>query len=271
MPHNGHTWGDICGADIGGVCRWGSWAVACKAGGVCRKGCVCRKGPWYSPLPLYTCNQKGQQHYHSLIPDADMDVITELRQSKELSGIQHTPKPNPNPTPFHNLYSIECAVNMRTWRKMNSEVDTCTAWVPVDRKKKALVLGNSLAINASVKCCLSPEYYFISVRMTFVSLFYILRVTIKSLNQQSANALHWTSGHSSSHHSQSEATLRTLDVCPCLKSPQTWSVSPAGSRRECGEVSLTAECLRVRSSGRGRLWVGLWGRVRQQRGGKTWG
>lgn len=136
MPHNGHTWGDICGADIGGVCRWGSWAVACKAGGVCRKGCVCRKGPWYSPLPLYTCNQKGQQHYHSLIPDADMDVITELRQSKELSGIQHTPKPNPNPTPFHNPYSIECAVNMRTWRKMNSEVDTCTAWVPVDRKRK---------------------------------------------------------------------------------------------------------------------------------------
>lgn len=113
MAHNGHTWGDICGADIGSVCRWGSSAVACKDGGASRKGLR------YSTLFRHTCNQKGHQHYHSIMPHNDMNVIAVLRQNKELSGIPSTAyyKANLNPNPFHNPYSIEYAVHVRTWRK----------------------------------------------------------------------------------------------------------------------------------------------------------
>lgn len=71
---------------------------------------------------------------------------------------QHTTKPNLNPSPSHNPYSIECAVNMRTWKKMNSEADTCTAWVPVDRNKKYWpweIAWRSMPTPPSrVKCCL---------------------------------------------------------------------------------------------------------------------
>lgn len=86
------------------------------------------------------------------MPHTDMDV------SYLVYLLQRNIQPHPNP--FHNLYSVERADNMRTCRKMNSEADT---WKLVQvryqltgKKKKVLALGNSLdspkRSNIPIKC-----------------------------------------------------------------------------------------------------------------------